>query len=272
MRKFIVIGNGNIGSTFVNDNFNEVIFHIQRTRNLENVLEELVLFLQKKTSEQITVINVVGIIDVSKCTTEEINSVNIEFPLKLVKMSEKMNFQIVTLGSIMENFPKYCLKNIYLKSKLNFLEEIIKNPSQQHLHIQLHTLYGGKKMHKNMFLSNLFYSLKYRTKFEMSSGQQLREYHHVSDESSAIIEAVNHFENGIVDISSGSPIRLKDLVVKIANSLDLSQLILIDNVKVDKDDNFLYTFTKSKFLADTHFRDSVNGILDLYHTNYWYIK
>lgn len=272
MKKYIVIGNGNLGSSLANYLKSDLVIHIKQTRNLERVLDELRIYYKKISEEQICVINTVGIINTSISNNNEVNLVNVQFPLNLIQTCNQFNFQLITIGTIMENFPIYCWENIYLESKLKFFKASQKYQSPNHLHLQLHTIYGGKTMHKNMFLSKFFYSLRSETTFEMSEGEQIREYHHVLDDCGAILKAGNHFRAGILDLSSGFPVKLRVLVSDIAKSLNLSHLISRGKIPRNMNDNFSYSFSKRKFLEEVNFRNPIEGVLKYYKSNRWIIK
>ena len=57
------------------------------------------------------------------------------------------------------------------------------------MHLHLHTLYGGRPQ-AHMFLGQMIRALERGAEFAMSSGEQLREYHHVHDIAGAM---VHHF-------------------------------------------------------------------------------
>ncbi len=116
---------------------------------------------------------------------EKINYSNIEFPKRVIEATfDHSDFRYLTVGSIHENVELF-YNNNYLRSKLELGRLIEKksyesNVKDRFLHLPLHTLYGGKPK-DHMFLGQIAKAIKNGTVFRMSSGLQLREYHHVED-------------------------------------------------------------------------------------------
>ena len=79
------------------------------------------------------------------------------------------------------------------------------------IHLHLHTLYGGQP-HPHMFLGQMIGALERGAEFHMTSGEQLREYHHAHDIAGAML-AGRDWESARepVHLSSGAPVRLADL-------------------------------------------------------------
>ena len=88
------------------------------------------------------------------------------------------------------------------------------------LHCRLHTLYGGEPK-DHMFLGQIVNAIRSNSVFSMSSGEQLREYHHVDDIAESLATIVNSdwsLWSPILEINSGQPLKLLDLAMAIFNA------------------------------------------------------
>ena len=62
-----------------------------------------------------------------------------------------------------------------------------------------------------MFLGQILSALKNDEAFKMTSGCQLREYHHFLDDAEAIRTISGLKITGVVNLSHGKPVSLKDI-------------------------------------------------------------
>ncbi len=102
-------------------------------------------------------------------------------------------------------------KNRYVQSK-TLLNHYVKSLNSQHnsvAHIQLHTLYGVGAPSPFMFLGQILSALRNDSVFEMTSGCQLREYHHFLDDTEAIKQILESQTTGVVNLSNGKPVTLE---------------------------------------------------------------
>jgi len=210
----------------------------------------------------VEIFNALGIIDPSESTTL-LNEVNVELPIHLAEKIQDSNVKLVTFGTIMENFPSLCSQNNYLKSKLDFKKYIDKQNNSKHvLHFQLHTLYGGVKIQESMFIGQIYKAIKTQQEFVMSSGKQIREYHHITDDILAIQLFVDANLSGIQQINSGKPTRLKDLAEHVFNHFDSAKLLRINN-QLDKEPELhSYSYQKVNCFDNMWFRDPIPGIIE----------
>ncbi|WGS19156.1 MULTISPECIES: NAD-dependent epimerase/dehydratase family protein [unclassified Bradyrhizobium] len=102
--------------------------------------------------------------------------------------------------------------NLYVASKVrlgDFIEDFSARWGRV-IHIRMHTLYGGGPPSGHIFLGQMRDAIARKAQFEISHGTQLREYHHVADDVSAIIHLLQSDINGAFDLNHGQPIRLCD--------------------------------------------------------------
>ena len=200
---------------------------------------------------------------------EKISYSNLEFPkfvIDAVKLHE--NFRFLTLGTIQENFPELCQGNSYLRSKLDLgrqIEALSKDYPNRFAHVRMHTLYGGKPR-PHMFLGLMLDSIVKNEKFAMSSGEQLREYHHVKDISKSLVNLIQKDWNEIetiptIEINSGSPVRLSDLAKAVFKAYKKDELLNLGSVQQPDGENVTKVFKKSPKWLLPESRSAVSGVI-----------
>jgi nucleoside-diphosphate-sugar epimerase len=128
-------------------------------------------------------------------------------------------------------------------------------------HIRLHTLYGGsKRPHPFMFAGQMFDALARKEPFKMSGGAQLREYHHVEDIATSVLAflAGSH-DQKIIELSSGQPIRLRDLASAVFRYFDAASLLEIGARIHSNGEVFDNTYERSPYLAAS--REPIDGLI-----------
>lgn len=199
-----------------------------------------------------------GLTDPSK-TIEELRAANVDFPLRVIEASEGLNTsgnRYLTLGSINENFPELCKSNMYLASKLELSKKMLACESSQtgkgrFLHLRIHTAYGSTPK-PYMFLGQILSSLRENKTFEMSSGDQLREYHHQEDIAQAVENILRReWDFGpTLELNSGEPVRLADLAKAIFQAFKAEKFLHIGAIPRHESEN-----------TDRHFEPSPPWLL-----------
>jgi len=210
-----------------------------------------------KDSGRSLVFNCAGVLD-SRSDRNLLKKVNVELPIMLQQVCSEKGATLVTFGTIMENYPNYCESNPYLYSKLLWAKQIQK--SENNLHLQLHTLYGGK-IQSHMFLGQIYESLKNNMVFAMSDGRQLREYHYIDEAAEIISLFVSQGSYGIKQISSGKPLRLGELATKLYQYFGKSELLELASFKSHELENINDIYEPDELIKKFPFRDSFNGIV-----------
>ena len=163
-------------------------------------------------------------------TDEEIlKQVNYELPKNIIQALEDEEISIITFGSILETLLPDL--NAYSKSKV-LLSNFLKNmePSKVNcIHIRLHTLYGGNKIHNHMFLGQIRLAIKHNKEFKMTAGKQLREYHHLEDVIYCINWLIENSHSGIINLNNGKPLQLVQLAKSIFSSFGKSELLIVNS-------------------------------------------
>lgn len=222
--------------------------------------DELEKYFRSNLPPQSKLFITAGIVD-KETAQKEIEQINILLPIKIIEACKNLDIIVVTIGSISEHFK--LLNDSYIKSKKELTSYIENNDDlQNHLHVRLHTLYGGKTYpHPKMFLGKLFESIQNHSRFRMSSGQQLREYQHIDDVAKAIRLKLNKYQFGIWDLNMGNPIKLLDLAEAVFHSYDLSELL---HISIEKDldgDNLTYVFPETLSPLGLEFREPIQGVI-----------
>jgi nucleoside-diphosphate-sugar epimerase len=192
---------------------------------------------------------------------------NFLFPQRVISVSRRLpNFRFITFGTAMECFDSMAVENNYVSSKRQLCEWMggleCAEFSDRILHIRLHTLYGGTEPKHYMFLGQLVAALRAKSIFSMSSGYQLREYHHVDDIAISIIRLLEHAwsDDPILTISSGHPVRLLDLAKAIFSSLGDETALRIGALPMAESENTAQHFEPSpKWLLQTT-RPPIEGV------------
>lgn len=264
MNKTIILGlNGNLSMSLAGVFPGAlVISRIQYMDWLRNPKYADDFFLDYSNQQnKIDVFNCVGVTN-SLRSPDEIYLMNHKFPVFLSEMSSKLNFRLITFGTVMEQLPNYAKSNIYLDSKLRFFETYTSNEEwlRSNLHIQMHTLYGGFKLNPHMFLGQIYLAVMNRSEFRMSSGEQIREYHHVNDDANAVKFLVTRSNGGIKAISHGDPKRLRDIASDVFKYYGCSHLLNISAHETNKHDNLDVVFERTGELSTIEFRPTIIGI------------
>jgi hypothetical protein len=191
---------------------------------------------------------------------------NAELKESYIKDEIKTNVKIITFGTIMENFKGIANSNAYLKSKTDYFEyltSITVNPHNT-IHLQIHTWYGGYRLHNTMFLGQIYDAIKSGKAFRMSSGLQLREYHHIEDDLEALKHLLSIDTKGILQINHGISITLKDIATHLFSHFNSLELMKIGDVATPVQENFTRKFVVPESLKGIAFRNPLEGITDYF--------
>ena len=129
------------------------------------------------------------------------------------------------------------------------------------LHIRLHTLYGGV-VKPYMFLGQVLQSLRSGTPFSMSSGDQLREYHHVEDVGESVARLMGSgWREGAMDLSAGAPLSLASFAKAIYAHFGKERLLRIGSLPRPEGENLDRVFPRSPESWLPSSRDAVAGVI-----------
>jgi nucleoside-diphosphate-sugar epimerase len=208
----------------------------------------------------------------SKLSFERIRYSNTLFPQQLMEATASFSgARYLTIGTVMENFPDACEPNAYLRSKLELGRWLVARSSEPQWagrcrHVRLHTVYGGTQLKPHMFLGQVVAALRANQEFRMSSGEQLREYHHVDDvvlSLTAILEAQwDRHASPILEISSGHAVKLGELARAIFHAFGKDELLRIGAIPRAQSENLDQIFPPAQPWLLPHTREPITGVIE----------
>ena len=238
----VILGqSGNLGREFLNlygASIGTILIDRQLTKTWisESSVSDIRSYLQaiRKKTQKLNLFVCTGMTDPKK--EAEVNLVNNLFPKKIVEASENLDIRIITFGTVQEDWN---LNNHYIDSKRQFSMWLEQSNTDYVCNFKLHTLYGGIRTDNNLFLSQIIRCLESGIKFKMSSGLQIREYHHQAQVTEYIdfllnSETLDHPHH----ISHGQPISLRNLAEYIFDRFCVKELLDIDHSINVQEDNF----------------------------------
>jgi nucleoside-diphosphate-sugar epimerase len=261
--RYVLLGGSGILGMALSTRFNEKIilktsrseinswFGIDGLRGMDKYFASL--------GTNVTVINALGITD-PKAPIDDLVLLNFKLPAHLAYFAQMYGFKLVTFGTIMENFSSVAAENMYVQTKRDFFLSIQEFPSKANfLHLQLHTIYGSLRAHPYMFIEQLFKALSEKRELRMSSGVQIREYHHIDDEIDAISKILNLELSGVFQVNAGNALPIKELAHGVARFFDMEHLIKHDYA-LNSNDAVTKLYTKEPILSEVLFREPISGV------------
>lgn len=226
---FLIGANGLLGKA-LEKRFNPVV--IERATYSEwhktDSQKQIVEFLRGQGMKKGSTIYLAsGILDQSN--EKLLRQVNYELPKNIIQSLKEEEISVITFGTILEALLPGL--NAYSKSKV-LLSNFLKNMESSKInciHIRIHTLYGGDKIHDHMFLGLIQDAIKHNKEFKMTAGKQLREYHHLDDVIYCINWLIENNHSGIINLNNGKPVQLVQLAKSIFSSFKKSELLTINN-------------------------------------------
>jgi hypothetical protein len=246
-------------------NSRQIFAAMQSRQNLD-----LTGFTRSEHGKHLDWICASGLID-PRAPAEQLLAVNDALPMYVLEgLCEAVTQGLVdsarflTFGSALETRDILASHNNYLMSKnvlwKRWRETAAELPVEWH-HIQLHTLYGGTKAVPFMFLGQVESAIRSHVPFRMSSGNQLREYHHVADIAENVMTYLETEQTcaRCIDLSSGEPVALATLARAIFERFGLSDLLEIGAIAEDPGEVFSKETRRSPYLRA--YREPVEGII-----------
>lgn len=218
-------------------------------------------FINGLRTQPSLIINAVGITN-PLASESELTAANFQLPANLITAGKFLTSKIVTFGTIMEEVPYSSNNNKYLKSKLLFRDFLASSDAvgANVLHFQAHTWYGGVRLHEHMFLGQLLKAIRGKSLFEMSEGSQIREYHHIFDDMTAVADLINLNSSGTHQINHGDPYSLRDIAEYVLRELSVQELLFPGSLPTPQNDNFALHFACPENLRHIKFRPTLSGI------------
>lgn len=227
--------------------------------------ENIEVYLDSLSEKPKLVLYASGVID-PNAPIKDLLDINFHLPKRLQEISLKRNFKLVTFGTIMEKFDGIATSNPYIFSKRKYLDYLIQSghTKSNALHLQIHTWYGGANLKPFMFLGEMYSAIQKKEIFKMSLGEQLREYHHISDDLDVFKILLDVDASGVFEINHGEIISLKELAEYVFTSFELSNLLKIGTLPSPEQEIFRIEYTPSSHLKAANFRRTLPGIVEYF--------
>jgi len=262
-KKFFILGGlGRLGSSLSDEYAAEDVNSLTRAVYADWWREDAstVIYDYFKLFERfdVTIFVASGVMD-PKSSPTDLMKVNYHLPVNVIKGVKALGFKVVTFGTVMEKLLPN--GNSYIQSKMALAEYVAReSTSVKLLHIQIHTLYGVSSPISYMFLGGVLEALREQTQFLMTTGSQIREYHHISDDVKAIRVLEKNEVYGIQHLSHGDPVKLVDLATWIFKDFNLSRLLVVGGLDEPKQENSEGILTRPNHLAKLHFRKTLPAV------------
>jgi nucleoside-diphosphate-sugar epimerase len=186
--------------------------------------------------------------------------VNFDLPARVIEGACAAGLRVLTIGTAMEGLVAQPNPYIASKAKLGHMVAEVAAMGHAVTHLQVHTLYGGGEPAPFMFLGQMCEALRGEQPFKMSSGRQLREYHHVDDDAHAIGAVSEAKVDGVLALSHGDPCMLRDLAMRVFETVGRTDLLKIGGRADPTEDNYGAVLARPSVLAGLNFRPALLGV------------
>ena len=211
-----------------------------------------------------TVLLASGLID-PNLSASDLDRVNFVMPRNVIEGCSTLGVKVVTFGTVMEG--DGFARNPYIETKIRLSNHVRERVAAGHrvLHLRMHTHFGLDMPSKFMFLGNVLEAIVSKKKLKMSSGRQLREFHHLDDEARAIRHVIEAGVDGVVPISHGNPVTLREVAENALQHFGHSELLSLKELPDPPHENYTHRFRPHELVREISFRDSlpaINSYLD----------
>jgi len=202
-----------------------------------------------------------GLLD-PRLPAESLERVNFHLPKNLIAAVSPLGMRVVTFGTAMETFPG--TRNAYVESKWRLGEYVSASigSGAAALHLQIHTLYGMGAPTPFMFLGQILDAIRRDVPFPMTSGRQLREYHHLEDEVRGIRWLAESAARGTLALNHGRAVTLRAIAEAVFGALGKGELLRVGARPDPVDENFERFFEPVKLPPVIKFRESLPAIVE----------
>ena len=224
--------------------------------------DQVSAFLDTHDIDASTVIFVAAGLLNPRLPAEDLNRANYQLPKNVIESAAERGIKVVTFGTVMERLLR--TKNPYIQSKTSLGRYVaeVSSAGVPVTHLQIHTLFGLGTPSDFMFLGQMLAALKNGDPFRMTSGRQLREYHHYIDEARAIQHVAVSDTTGVINLSHGKPLSLRAIATAVFDELGDEGLLRIGDLPEPPDENYDEVLVPTLPLDEIHFRDSLPAIVE----------
>ena len=271
MTFYVIGGRGRLGQAIAREYAGEDIILLSREEysawGAPDASELVARYLEKQDSPDATIFVTSGVLDPNQ-GYEELQNVNYHLPKNIIDAACALGMRVVTFGTVMESLLPS--PNLYVQSKLAIANYVRAkaNKGADVAHIQLHTLYGGGSPSSFMFLGQILSAIQAKQQFKMTSGQQLREYHHFDDDAKATRAIVAAGEKSVVNLSHGQPVSLKELAECIFDAFEMRELLQVGALSFPFNENYDRVMQPTDAIKTISFRNSIPAVIEYLRSCY----
>jgi nucleoside-diphosphate-sugar epimerase len=263
-RIYLIGGNGRLGRALVGEYASAEVVALDRavyqSWSREGAEADVARYFGRQETDAVIFVTS-GLLD-PRLPPDMLLGVNYLLPKNVIAAVTPLPMRVVTFGTAMEALPQ--ATNPYIESKRR-LSEYVDNVAQKGgaaLHLQIHTLYGIGEPTSFMFLGQIVGAIRRNGEFNMTSGRQLREYHHLADEVRAIRWLAGSPLRGTVGLSHGNPVTLSSIAESVFESLGKRNLLKLGVLPDPAEENYKKTFEPVPLPATIRFRETIPAIVD----------
>ena len=190
-----------------------------------------------------------------------VESLDFRMPTKLIFMSSAEIYGKFSAGatecSPLSPRSFYGLSKFLGEKTVSFYEKSIPNLSTVILRPSLVFGNGGKD---RFFVNQAIRTLKIGEEFNMTLGEQTRDFIHVNDVVSGILQCLkfNDISHGVFNVSSGRGIRLKDVILYVSKKLNSSSKINFGALEYRDNEIMNYEINSKKLQSKTEWIPSIS--------------
>lgn len=260
MTDFVVGARGRLGSTIARLLDDPILLPPDEYRNwyMPGKESKISKYFDSFVHEGSRIFIVSGVLD-PKAKPSQIWQVNYDLPKNIIAALAPLGAKVVTFGTVLEEISGVTNEYVASKRALGALVSSSSELANAPLHFQIHTLYGNGAPSPFMFLGQVLKALVDGTTFKMTSGIQLREYHHVVDDSLAVLR-LSRDASGVLPLSHGGAVSLRELAEAIFSATERSHLLKIGSLPQPSAEVYTHVNARSFELADLTFRDTIEGV------------
>lgn len=264
MTIYLIGARGRLGQAIAHEYADNGIVSMERSIyedwSQPGVADLISRYFDRRSNGDMTVFVASGLLDPT-LSQEDLLRINYHLPKNLIDGAAKLGIKIITFGTIMEGFLRS--KNPYIQSKTALSEYVstVAAADKPAIHLQIHTLYGVGHPSPFMFLGQMLTAIRDNVPFKMTSGRQLREYHHLSDEAKAIRQIANSALPGVLNVSHGKPNSLRAIAESVFQALGKGDLLQVGSLPEPQEENYEKIVNPTEILRHVAFRDSLPAIV-----------
>jgi len=260
---YLIGARGRLGKAIANEYAGSEFFSLDRSIyedwSRTGAVDLVSRYFEQCSNDKAIIFVASGLLD-PRLSQEGLFRVNYLLAKNVIDGATKLGMKVITFGTVMEG--RLQSKNPYIQSKVKLGDYVraVAREAKPVIHIQLHTLYGRGQPSPFMFLGQMLTAIQTNQPFKMTSGRQLREYHHLRDEAMAVRQVANLASPGVLDLSHGKPLSLKTIAQSVFQNLGKKDLLQLGALPEPPEENYETVLKPTQIAQKITFRDSLPAI------------